>query len=417
MNPYSAIHVLQQNPLFLLALAIVGLYPITSAAVWVITAAVYRSRWEKDPISSTVGLSEVPLVSIIIPAYREQKGIARSIRGALAIDYPRKEIIVVDDGSGDGTSGEVAPFLRTGQVRLLRKLRNEGKAMGCNDALPITSGELVLVMDADAYPDRDLLKHMVPHFRWARVAAVTGNPRVGNTTTMLGKIQALEFSSTVSLIRRTQRVWGRIMTISGIIGLFRRDALIDAGLYSPDMATEDIDMTWKLQRRFYDVRYEPNALVWMQVPSTLKVLYAQRKRWALGQAQVLRKHRTIFRDWRCKRLYSVFFEACASIIWAILFVSMSALYVFTFLLDPPPIGADPMPALWGLILTTACLVQLLAGVWIDRRYDPDVVKAYVVAPLIPLVYWIFLTSTTLLNAPRGLFGRKKEVTIWNIERE
>lgn len=414
----TTIHDIQNNWLFLVALTIVGIYPITSAAIWVVTAVLYRRRWEKEPLSAG-GLPEhPPLVSIIIPAYCEEKGIARTIRGALGIDYPNKEIIVVDDGSTDRTSAECAPYVASGKVRLLRKLRNEGKAMACNDALPITSGEFVLVMDADAYPDRDLLRNMVPHLtRWARVAVVTGNPRVANTATVLSKIQALEFSSTVSLIRRTQRVWGRIMTISGIIGLFRRDALIDAGLYSPDMATEDIDMTWKLQRRFYDVRYEPNAIVWMQVPSTLKVLYAQRRRWALGMAQVLRKHRDIFRDWRCKRLYTVYAEAVASIIWAVCFVSLSLLFVMSYVVDPPPVGADPVPAMWGLIMAIACLLQLFVGVWVDRRYDPDVLKNYIVAPLIPLIYWLFLTGTTMLNAPRGLFGRKKQVTIWNIQRE
>lgn len=405
------------NLWFVGLLTFVGLYPAVSAILWVMTALLYRLKWERERMADAVIVDPPPMVSIIIPAYCEEKVIARTIRGALRLSYPRKEIIVVDDGSPDGTAREVAPFVASGQVRFLRKLRNEGKAMACNDALPLVNGDLVLVMDADAYPDPDLLKHMVPHFRWSRVAVVTGNPRVANRTTMLTKLQALEFSSTVSLMRRTQRVWGRIMTISGIIGLFRLEALIDAGLYSPDMATEDIDMTWKLQRRFYDVRYEPNALVWMQVPSTLKVLYAQRRRWALGMAQVLRKHWDIFRDWRCRRLYPVYIEAAASIFWAVSYLSLSLLFIVTYLLDPPPVGADPVPAVWGLILATVCLFQLLSGVLMDRRYDPDVVKVYVVAPIVPIAYWLFLTATTMINAPRGLFKRRETVSLWNIQRE
>ena len=98
---------------------------------------------------------------------------------------------------------------------------------------------------------------------------MTGNPRVANTPTLLAKMQAMEFTSIVSLLRRAQRIWGRILTMSGVVGAFRKCAMVDVGLFSPEMATEDIDLTWKLQRRFYDVRYEPRAVVGMQVPETL----------------------------------------------------------------------------------------------------------------------------------------------------
>src|SRR6185436_2596023 len=127
----------------------------------------------------------------------------------------------------------------------------------------------------------------VPHFESARVGGVTGNPRVVNRVTYLSQLQVVEFTSIVSLLRRAQRIWGRILTMSGVVGAFRRSALIDVGRYSPEMATEDIDMTWKLQLAHYDVRYEPRAIVWMRVPESLGALCKQRHRWALGLAQVL----------------------------------------------------------------------------------------------------------------------------------
>jgi biofilm PGA synthesis N-glycosyltransferase PgaC len=79
-------------------------------------------------------------------------------------------------------------------------------------------------------------------------------------------VQATEFASIVSVLRRAQRVWGRTLTVSGAICAFRKSAMVDVGLFDPEMATEDIALTWKLQRRFYDVRYEPRAVVAMQCP-------------------------------------------------------------------------------------------------------------------------------------------------------
>ena len=146
---------------------------------------------------------------------------------------------------------------------------NEGKAMALNDAIPMTRGEIVCIVDADIQPRPDTLRHLVGHFRHGRVAAVAGNPQVTNTGSLLAKVQATEFASIVSVLRRAQRVWGRILTVSGAICAFRKSAMVDVGLFDPEMATEDIALTWKLQRRFYDVRYEPRAVVAMQVPETL----------------------------------------------------------------------------------------------------------------------------------------------------
>ena len=103
--------------------------------------------------------------------------------------------------------------------------------------------------------------------------------------------------------------------------------MVDVGLFDPEMATEDIALTWKLQRRFYDVRYEPRAVVAMQVPETLKALYSQRRRWAHGLAQVLRRNSVMLGDWRTRRLWPVFFEAVASVLWAYVATTMVCFWV------------------------------------------------------------------------------------------
>src|SRR5918999_1831323 len=283
------------------AIAFVASFPVITGVMWTLTAIIFYRRNERDPLTPD---DDLPFVSIVVAAYCEEALIESTLESLLALDYPAFEIVVVDDGSPDRTSAIVRRHLtRGGKVRLIEKRVNEGKAMALNDAIPVTRGEIVVVIDADIRPRPDVLRHLVGHFRHGRVAAVAGNPQVSNTSSLLAKVQATEFASIVSVLRRAQRVWGRILTVSGAICAFRKAAIVDAGLFDPDMATEDIALTWKLQRRFYDVRYEPRAVCAMQVPETLGPLWRQRTRWALGLAQVLRRHADLLFDWRTRRMW------------------------------------------------------------------------------------------------------------------
>lgn len=123
---------------------------------------------------------------------------------------------------------------------------------------------------------------MAPLIQYPHVGAVTGNPRIRTRSTLIGRIQVGEFSSIIGLIKRTQRIYGRVFTVSGVIAAFRRQALADVGYWSPDMITEDIDISWKLQLRHWDIFFEPRALCWILMPETLRGLWKQRLRWAQG---------------------------------------------------------------------------------------------------------------------------------------
>lgn len=107
------------------------------------------------------------------------------------------------------------------------------------------------------------------------------------------------------------------MTVSGVIVAFRKKALVSVGLWDRDMITEDVAVSWKLERKFWDIRYEPKALCWMLVPETIKGLWRQRKRWAQGGQEVLIRHRGIFLDWRQRRLWPIYIEQVLSIVWSI----------------------------------------------------------------------------------------------------
>lgn len=405
----------QDSSVYLAALVFFAAYPIVTSLMWITTAMFFVFRWERGE-RSPPPRDYAPAVSILVPAYNEERVIADSLRSALALDYPDYEVIVIDDGSSDRTRAVVESLMPQPRLRMICKHSNEGKAMALNDALLAANGEIVLVLDADAEPAPDCLWHIVQHFSAPRVAAVTGNPRVKNVDGFLARLQVIEFSSVVSLLRRSQRIWGRIVTVSGVVAAFRRSAVVDVGGFSGNMATEDIELTWKLQRRFYDIRYEAGALVWMTVPTTLRSLYRQRARWARGLMQVLHKHRGVLADWRCRRMWPMFCESTLSTLWALCFVVLSAIWIASYAAGYPPVGASPIPNLWGMTIGTLCLLQLLTGALVDHPYDSAPLRYYPYAVYYPLLYWAFLAITAVIALPH-LFRRLPQDSLtWNTPR-
>ncbi|UCG51987.1 MAG: poly-beta-1,6 N-acetyl-D-glucosamine synthase [Candidatus Latescibacterota bacterium] len=392
----------QRNVVYLAALIFFAWFPIYSSALWVFTSVLFFFRREKRRSRRAAKEGYTPRVTVLMAAFNEEDHVEKTIEGCLEIDYPDFEIVIVNDGSTDGTLKKIRPYAVADKVRLINKPANEGKAMALNDAIPLTSGEILLIIDADAVPDPQIIKALVPHFQSPRVGAVTGNPRVKNRRSLLSKLQAIEFTSIVSLQRRGARVWGKLLTMSGVVGAFHRNALMDAGLFSPQMATEDIDLTWKLQLKNYDIRYEPRAIVWMRVPVSLRGLWRQRRRWATGLAQVLRRHGKETFSWRTRRLWPVMIESYLSILWAYCFLIFTVLWAVSYAAGYPPIGASPIPNYWGMLIGTMCLFQLLVGVLLDRPYDRHLPWYYLVTVLYPLIYWMLMAVVTSVSTPGGV---------------
>jgi biofilm PGA synthesis N-glycosyltransferase PgaC len=413
----TVLDAIQRNALYLAALIFFAWFPIFSSALWVFSSVLFYARRERNK-DIVMADGYAPTVTILIAAFNEQDHIRQTVEGCLAIDYEHYEIVVVDDGSTDDTLSILKPYTSEGKIRVVRKRLNEGKAMALNDFIPFAEGEIILTIDADAIPDPQILRRIVPHFKSPRVGAVTGNPRVANRRSFLCKIQAIEFASIVSLQRRGARTWGKLLTMSGVVGAFHKRALLDVGMYSPDMATEDIDLTWKLQLRNWDIRYEPRAIVWMRVPVSLRGLWHQRRRWSKGLAQVMRRHGKATMTWRARRLWPVMVESYLSILWAFLFVTLTALWAVSYAAGFPPVGASPIPNYWGMIIGTMCLLQLLVGVLLDRRYDRSLPLYYGVAVLYPIVYWIMMAVVTVSATPAGFWrSGKKGPVRWTPVRE
>ena len=286
--------------------------------------------------------------------------------------------------------------------------------MGLRAGTLAANNEFVVCLDGDAVLDPNATRWMMRHFvSGPRVGAVTGNPRVRNRTTLLGKIQVGEFSSIIGIIKRAQRIYGRLFTVSGVVAAFRKSAVHQVGYWGLDMITEDIDISWRLQMNHWDIRYEPNALCWILMPETLLGLWKQRLRWAQGGIEVLRHNWTGLFSLRKRRMWIVALELVASTAWA---YSMAVVFVVWLLglffnMDPPYIAKFP-PGWTGVMLGTTCLIQFAISIAIDSRYESKLGRMYYWMIWYPMVYWMIQTLASVVAFPRGLFRKTGKRAVW-----
>ena len=236
---------------------------------------------------------ETPLVTVIIPAFNEERVIEGSIRRILASDYPEIEVIVADDGSRDRTSAIVAAaFTGDPRVRLLT-LANGGKASALNRALTHASGSVIVALDADTQFEPETVSRLVRWFADERIGAVAGNAKVGNRVNLVTRWQAVEYVTAQNLERRALTRFDAIMVVPGAVGAWRREALDDVGGYPEDTLAEDQDLTIAIQRKGWKIAYDEDAVAWTEAPETLRALAKQRFRWSFGTLQCLWKHRAV----------------------------------------------------------------------------------------------------------------------------
>ena len=403
---------------YIVAMVFLGTYPVLGALLWIAGAAAFSFFREGDRADDDFyALEHRPRISVLIPAYDEELTIGRTLEAVMALDWPDLEVLVVDDGSTDRTPDIVREYADDPRVDLLSLPENGGKAAALNAGLPLLTSDYVLMMDADGSPAPDALHWMAAHLvRLPHVAAVTGNPRVANTRTLLCRLQSVEFSATVSVLRRAQTTWGGLMTFSGICALARRDALYAVGGFQPEMATEDISMTWQLQASGWQVRYEPRALFAMQVPEKLGVWWRQRVRWARGMGQVLRRFGATPVSWSRRRLAAIWLEAAVSALWAHFFLALTVVWLVLAILHETRWGANPVIAYWGMVIALVCIAQALLGIWLDRRYDPRIWRSLLWLPLFPLFYWLLLSAAAVRGTLPGTLKRPSGPVTWHIPR-
>lgn len=394
----------------------VYLFPLFMSFVWMVGALIFFYRHEKNN-AQPQELAVYPFFSVLIPCHNEAANIGDTVTQLLKLDYPDYEIIAIDDGSTDDTGAILREMSdRHERLRVVFLQQNQGKAAGLSIGALAAQGDLLLTIDADALVEPAVLKYMAWHFeKFPRVGAVTGNPRILNRTSLLAKIQTGEFSTIIGLIKRTQRILGKVLTVSGVIAAFRKQALLTVGFWDTDMVTEDIDITWKLEKRFWDIRYEPRAICWILVPETLKGLWRQRFRWAQGGVEVLRKHINIFTDWRQRRLWPVYIESVISLVWAYCFWGLAFLWLVTAVFSlsfPVPLVAPIPPEFTGAILAFTCVIQFSVSLFVDRHYEKKMLRYLFWVVWYPFAYWMISSLTVIWAAPRALFKKKGVRAVW-----
>jgi peptidoglycan-N-acetylglucosamine deacetylase len=234
-----------------------------------------------------------PLVSIIIPCYNEELTLTNCVNSILSQTYGYYEIIIINDGSTDETLKLARNFARQHPNIFAYTKKNGGKATALNRGLKRAHGDIIVSIDADSILLKTALRELILSFDDPEVMAVGGNVRVANRKNPLSAHQALEYIIGLTVQRRAFAYLGCMQVISGAIGAFRKEALLEVSGYSKDTIVEDMDLTIELAKRGKKIIYNPHAIAYTEAPETMRDFLKQRYRWTYGGFQVIEKHKDI----------------------------------------------------------------------------------------------------------------------------
>lgn len=231
-------------------------------------------------------------VSVIIPAYNEEKNIAATVMSVLHNTYKNKEIIVVDDGSTDETAVEVEKLVeRYPEIIRLLSIENGGKANALNVGIAQAKSEVVITMDGDTVFARDTIEHLVKHFGDETVGSVSGKVCVVDSDRLLGAFQSTEYIVGQNIEKRGLARVNGIHVVPGPIGAWRKASVIKCGGYSHDTLVEDQDLSVAIQQLGQKILYEPRARGFTETPATIRDFVKQRFRWVFGTLQCIWKYK------------------------------------------------------------------------------------------------------------------------------
>ncbi|MCX6302671.1 MAG: glycosyltransferase [Bacteroidia bacterium] len=337
----------------------------------------YENKNRYFNYKSILGYKKLPTISIIAPAYNEEKTIVQNIRSLLSLYYPEVEVIIVNDGSKDNTLQTIIEHYELNKVEMAvenkvksARIRgiyksfnsaysnlivldkeNGGKADALNAGINVSRSDLFLTIDVDCIIEQDAILRMVKPFLeeegGRKVIASGGVVRIANSCeikdgiilkvnypkNIWAKFQVLEYFRAFTLGRMAWSKANGLLIISGAFGLFDRDIVVSAGGYDASSVGEDLELVVRMRRYMhenkinkYKVAFIPDPLCWTEVPSTFKILFRQRNRWTRGAIDTIRKHRKMFLNPKYGRIgmisfpYWVLFEWLAPILEFIGFI-------------------------------------------------------------------------------------------------
>ena len=372
----------------LIAWLVIGVTLIQNGAYLVQLVIAHRAlvREPPQPVVRTLwrrSLSSAPPIALLAPAYNEAATIENSIQSLLKLEDPAFEVIVINDGSKDGTMDvlraafELESVQRDYEAAIAHKpIRgiyrsanhpqllvidkfNGGKADALNAGLNLARAPIVCSMDADSLLEPDALLRAVQPFVEdpQRVIASGGTVRVVNGCSVVdGRVmqiglpkniwallQTVEYLRAFLLARLAWSRMGVLTIVSGAFGLFRRSVVIEAGGYANNTVGEDMEIVVRLHRRFremdkpYRIAFVPEPVCWTEVPETLEMLGRQRSRWHRGALETFASHKDMLFNPKYGRAGMLgmgkvfFFDVLAPVVEFIGYILMPLMWLFGLL--------------------------------------------------------------------------------------
>ena len=384
-------------------------YPFVMAWYWMTGGILHRlvRGWHEPRPGDPPPLESYPPVSILVPCHNEGENVREVFAALDAVDYPDFEMIAINDGSRDETGAILDELAgKYERLRVVHLATNRGKALALDAGAIVARHEIFVAIDGDSLLDRDAVTWFVRRFLTdGTLGALTGNPRIRNRSSLLGRLQIGEYSAIVGLIKRAQTLFGCVFTVSGVVCAFRKRALHDGGWWSPATLTDDVDMTWRIQIAGWTVAYEPKALCWILMPETLRGLWRQRLRWSEGGTQtVLRLTPQLFHR-RLWRLWFLWFNYMLSVLWAYAMLAGILAWCLQWTSLAPFVhypAFGPAPRGWGALLTVTYLLQASVSLLLDHRYEQGILRVIFWQAWYPLFFWVLQALTAVVGVPRAI---------------
>ncbi|CAI2565619.1 Poly-beta-1,6-N-acetyl-D-glucosamine synthase [Apilactobacillus kunkeei] len=385
-------------------------YPIVVSAIWIV-GALFCNIYRRSEKFAKVDGSES--VSILVPAHNESDTLNEAISAISNIDYNNFEVVLIDDKSDDDTLDIMyklqKQYANQFKVKVVSIDVNQGKANAMNEGFKVAEGKYVVGIDSDSLLAKNSVTELVKTLKTnPKLGAVAGKPVVRNRTTVLGRLQLLEYIGVIDIIKKAQSyLYGRINTVSGVIVGFRREALEDVGGWHTDVITEDIDITWRMYRKGWSVSYQPTAICWILVPENTRNLIKQRRRWARGGMEVIAKNKDLLLHGSITQK-ALMYETIISSTWAVLTALSTISYFFNLLLiHEVQLDGDVL-----LVLIIVSILQFFIGFYGSHE---TALLNFVDLLLIPayIVYYWMINLISCILALVSFFLDPENVGTWS----
>ncbi len=355
-----------------------------------------------------------PNVSILIPAYNEEKNISKTIESVLKLNYQKNkiEIIVIDDSSTDKTAQVVGKFKH---VKIIYNKHNGlGKASALNAGLKHVSGDFFAVVDADSEIEKNSLKNIISYFDDKNTGSVISSIKIKNPKNVYQHIQRLEYILS-TFMRKLMSKIDTLHITPGVLSVYRASLIKKLGGFDENNITEDLEIALRLRSNNYSVKISPDSITYTKVPSNFKELWNQRIRWFRGFIYNHIKYKKMFMNKKYgiigkfqMPLNALTFFMVILLFFLISYELLSRAYEFIFkvillknnifviYLDFPPIKELMLNI--DLKLTFPLIISFFLSIYLLNKahksmnekilFNPSLLIYFTIYPLLRMMHWM-----------------------------